>query len=57
MTNPARSRTPGAVFLTIGTVFLAVGSSGQRAFLAVGSTFMALGLVLLIGPPRVGGAT
>jgi len=50
-----RSRTPGAVFLAIGVVFVAVGSSGQRAFLGVGAAFIALGIVFLVSPPRVVG--
>jgi hypothetical protein len=52
---PATSRAPGAVFLTIGVVFLAVGSSGQRAFIAVGAAFVAIGIALLVRQRRAGG--
>jgi hypothetical protein len=53
---PATSRTPGAVFLAIGVVFLAVGSSGQRgAFIAVGAAFIAIGVALLVRQRRGGG--
>jgi hypothetical protein len=41
-------KTPGAVFVALGVVFLAVGSSGQRgAFLAIGAVFIVLGFALL----------
>jgi hypothetical protein len=44
------------VFLVIGIVFLAVGSSGQRgAFIAVGASFIAIGLALLVRQRRAGG--
>jgi len=52
---PVASRAPGAVFLTIGVVFLAVGSSGQRAFIAVGAAFIAVGVALLVRQRRAGG--
>jgi hypothetical protein len=52
---PATSQAPGAVFLTIGVVFLAVGSSGQRAFIAVGAAFIAIGVALLVRQRRAGG--
>ena len=52
---PATSRAPAAVFLTIGVVFVAVGSSGQRAFLAVGAAFIAIAIALLVRRPRTGG--
>jgi hypothetical protein len=41
-------RGPGAALLVIGVVFVAVGSSGQRAFLATGLAFLAVGVVLLL---------
>jgi len=54
--SPARSRAPGAVFLVIGIVFLAVGSSGQRtAFIAVGAAFIAVGVALLVRHRLAGG--
>jgi hypothetical protein len=54
--SSAKSRAPGAVFLVIGIVFLAVGSSGQRgAFIAVGASFIAIGLALLVRQRRAGG--
>jgi hypothetical protein len=43
------------VFFTIGVIFLAVGSSGQSTFIAVGAAFMAVGVALLVRPPRVRG--
>jgi LPXTG-motif cell wall-anchored protein len=51
----ATSRAPAAVFLTIGVVFVAVGSSGQRAFLAVGAAFIAIGSALLVRKRRADG--
>jgi LPXTG-motif cell wall-anchored protein len=39
-----RQRT-GIVFFAVGIAFLAIGSSGQRAFLAIGIAFLVLGLV------------
>ncbi len=46
--------TPGIVFIVLGVVFIAVGSSGQRAFLAVGAAFAVIGLVSLIRQRREG---
>ncbi len=34
--------------MVIGVVFVAVGSSGQRAFLATGLAFLVIGVVLLL---------
>jgi hypothetical protein len=51
----ARGRAPGAPFLTIGVVFIAVGSSGQRAFIAIGAAFIAVGVALLVRQRRAGG--
>lgn len=45
-------KTPGAVFVALGVVFLAVGSSGQRAFLAIGAVFLVLGFALLVRKRR-----
>jgi hypothetical protein len=35
------------VFIVLGVVFIAIGSSGQRAFLGVGAAFLVIGLVSL----------
>jgi hypothetical protein len=49
----SRSRAPGAVFFTLGVIFLAVGSAGQQAFMTIGAVFIAFGVALLVLPPRV----
>ena len=46
--------TPGIVFIVLGVVFIAIGSSGQRAFLGVGAAFAVIGLVSLIRQRRAG---
>jgi hypothetical protein len=37
----------GIPFIAIGTAFLGIGLSGQRAFIYVGIVFLILGIVLL----------
>ena len=44
---PATSRAPGAVFLTIGASFWQL-ELRQRAFIAVGAAFIAIGVALLV---------
>jgi len=50
-----KSRAPGAAFLVIGVVFIAIGSSGQRAFIAIGAAFIAVGVAFLMRQRRTGG--
>jgi hypothetical protein len=38
-----RPATAGAVFITLGAAFIALGVSGQRVFLGVGAAFLAIG--------------
>jgi membrane protein implicated in regulation of membrane protease activity len=49
-----RPTTPGVVFIALGVVFIAVGSSGQRALLGVGFAFLVVGLVYVIRQRRAG---
>jgi membrane-bound ClpP family serine protease len=51
-----RSKGPGIALFVVGVVFIAIGSSGNRAMLGVGAAFLVLGLVSLArrrapGPP------
>jgi hypothetical protein len=46
---------PGIVFIVLGVVFIAIGSSGQRAFLGIGAAFAVIGLVSLIRQRRAEG--
>ena len=43
-----RNATRAIPFLGIGTAFVALGASGQRAFLAIGLAFLAIGTALLV---------
>ena len=43
---------PGIAFLVLGVVFIAIGSSGQRAFLGLGAAFAVIGLISLIRQRR-----
>ena len=47
---------PGIVFVVLGVVFIAIGSSGQRAFLGLGAAFLVIGLVSLVRQRRGGSA-
>jgi len=42
-----RRSAPGIVFIAVGVAFMAIGSSGRRAFLAIGAAFIVIGLVSL----------
>ncbi len=42
----------GIPFLVIGIAFIALGISGQKAFIAIGIVFMALGAALLARQKR-----
>ena len=50
-----RPGAPGIAFIVIGVVFIAIGSSGQRAFIGVGAAFAVIGLVFLIRQRRAAG--
>jgi hypothetical protein len=52
LAREASMKAPGAVFIALGVVFIAVGSSGQRAFLGVGAAFLVIGLVSLMRQRR-----
>jgi hypothetical protein len=47
---------PGIAFIVLGVVFIAIGSSGQRAFLGIGAAFAVIGLISLIRQRRAEGA-
>jgi hypothetical protein len=47
---------PGLPFLVMGLAFVAIGASGQRAFLGIGTAFLAIGLVMLMREKRAGGS-
>ena len=51
----SRPVAPGTVFIVLGVVFIAIGSSGQRALLAVGAAFLAIGLISVVRQRRAGG--
>jgi len=40
------STAGGAAFIVVGVVFIAIGSSGQRAFMAIGAAFVVIGFIL-----------
>jgi hypothetical protein len=42
-----RTQAPGIGFIAIGAAFIAIGSSGQRAFLGLGAAFLVIGIVFL----------
>ena len=46
----------GIALFVVGVVFLAIGSSGQRAFLGVGAAFVVIGLVFMLRQRRRGPA-
>jgi len=49
-----RSTAGGAVFVVVGVVFIAIGSSGQHAFLPIGLAFMAIGFMFIARQRRSG---
>jgi membrane-bound ClpP family serine protease len=49
------SGAPGIALIVIGVVFIAIGSSGQRAFVGLGAAFAVIGLVLLLRQRRAAG--
>jgi hypothetical protein len=51
-----RAGTPGIVFIALGAAFVAIGISGQRAFLAMGVAFLLIGFVIFFRQRRTGGS-
>jgi LPXTG-motif cell wall-anchored protein len=49
------STAGGAAFIVVGVVFIAIGSSGQRAFIAIGAAFVLIGFIFIARRRRVGG--
>jgi drug/metabolite transporter (DMT)-like permease len=49
------AKTAGIAFFVIGVVFIAIGSSGQRAFLGVGAAFIVVGIIAMIRQRRGAG--
>lgn len=49
------ARTAGIAFFVIGVVFIAIGSSGQRAVFGVGAAFVVVGLIAMIRQGRGAG--
>ena len=45
--EPKDLRALGATFFAIGIAFMALGISGQRAFLGVGGAFFVLGILFM----------
>ena len=43
-----RSTAGGFGFIAVGVAFIALGSSGQRAFLPIGLTFAVIGMVSIV---------
>ncbi len=50
-----RSIAGGLAFVAVGVVFIALGSSGQRAYLPIGAAFLLIGFVFIIRQRRSGG--
>jgi hypothetical protein len=42
-----RSVARGGAFIAVGVAFIAIGSSGQRAFLPIGLAFVVIGVVFI----------
>jgi len=42
-----RSTTGGAAFVVVGVVFIAIGSSGNYAFLPIGAAFIMIGFMFI----------
>ena len=49
-------RASSVAFIVIGVVFIAIGSSGQPAFLGLGAVFIVLGVVFLARRRGAGGS-
>ena len=50
-----RAGTLGIVFIALGAAFVAIGTSGQRAFFTIGLAFLVLGFVIVVRQRRTGG--
>ena len=51
----SKSTAGGAAFIVVGAVFIAIGSSGQRAFLPIGLAFAVIGFMFIARQRRSGG--
>ncbi len=51
-----RAGSRGTVFVALGAAFIAIGISGQRAFLAIGLAFLVVGFVIVFRQRRAGGS-
>ena len=51
----SKSTSGGAAFVVVGVVFIAIGSSGQRAFLPIGLAFVVIGFMFIARQRRSGG--
>jgi membrane-bound ClpP family serine protease len=51
-----KTGAPGIAFIVLGVVFIAIGSSGQRAFLGIGAAFIVIGTVSLVRRRRANGS-
>jgi drug/metabolite transporter (DMT)-like permease len=49
-----RSTAGGVAFVVVGVIFIAMGSSGQRAFLPIGGAFALIGIVFIVRQRRSG---
>jgi drug/metabolite transporter (DMT)-like permease len=47
-----KSTAGGAAFIVVGVVFIAIGSSGQRAFLPIGVAFALIGFIFIVRQRR-----
>ena len=50
-----KSIAGGAAFVAVGVVFIAIGSSGQRAFLPISVAFVLIGFMFIVRQRRSGG--
>jgi hypothetical protein len=50
-----RATAGGAAFLAVGVAFIAIGSSGQRAFIPIGAAFVFIGVMFIVRRRRSGG--
>ena len=50
----SRSIAGGMAFVVVGVVFIAIGSSGQRAFIPIGVAFVVIGFIFIARQRRSG---
>jgi hypothetical protein len=50
-----RSTAGGIAFVVVGVIFIALGSSGQRAYLPIGFAFALIGFLFILRQRRSGG--